>query len=164
MTREELVTRLMVKIGMELSPENLVRVVRDLRWESFGACVLITPDGYKRTVVGCGKPGDGRRDFIRLQGEVDNTALSVQVRLIVKYASLRTFIKIRSIAKYVIPLICLTYTFHTGLYVRKNIWFRSGEQHHSAQRVTTPQEKCNGCGLCSGAMVVTTPERNSQGR
>ena len=88
-TREELATKLLVKLGMELSPANLVRVVTGLRWECYGAASLITHDGIKRTVVGCGKSADERRDFVRLKGTVQETALSVQVCSIVNCTSLR---------------------------------------------------------------------------
>ena len=141
-TREELAVRLMVKIDMEKTDQNLVRVVNALRWESFGACTLITTDRARRTVVGIGKRGDARRDFIRLDGlDKYNTALSVQVRIIVKYTSLRTFLKVRSIVKYVILRTHFTYILHTGLYVRKNIWFRRGDRHRLAQRVANPQQE-----------------------
>ena len=101
-SREEVAVMLMVKVGMELSPGNFVRVVKDLHWQCFGACSLITHDGAKRTVVGCAKHGDPRRDFIRVKGKVgEDTALSVQVCGITTKTILRTFFKVRSLDEYV---------------------------------------------------------------
>ncbi len=76
-TREELATKLLVKLGMELSLQNLVFVVTELEWKCFGAACLKTADGVRRKVVGVQSK---RRDFMRLRGTVENTALSVQVR------------------------------------------------------------------------------------
>jgi len=81
-TREELATQLLVKLGMELSLKNLVRVVTDLQWKCFGAVCLYSADGFtRRTVVGCDSKGGPRRDFVRLRGVEGGTALSAQVQL-----------------------------------------------------------------------------------
>ena len=39
-TREEFATLLLVKLGMDLTRQNLVRVVTDLEWKCFGSACL----------------------------------------------------------------------------------------------------------------------------
>lgn len=87
-TREELISWVLGKIGLEKTLQNLVMVTSDLKWDCYGI-VSLEKDGEvaRRRVAGLGT--NGRRDFVRLGGfgndtdtplrDGTNTALSVQV-------------------------------------------------------------------------------------
>ena len=86
-TREELISWVLDKLGLEKTLQNLVMVVSELKWDCYGAVSLQNNgDGTTRKVVGLGS--HGRRDFVRLMGSSTDigtgtagpaTALSVQV-------------------------------------------------------------------------------------
>ena len=81
-TREELVTCLLHKLGADNSPVNFRNAVKSLQWQCYGAWSLHTPDG-KRTFVGfCNR--SSRRDFARLRGTEANTALTVAIKMFLK--------------------------------------------------------------------------------
>jgi len=85
-TREEIIAKVLDKIGLEKSLTNLVMVATELHWQCYGVVSLQHGDGTRRRVVGLGT--NGRRDFVRLKGfsrdiapgiTGPDTALSVQV-------------------------------------------------------------------------------------
>ena len=77
-TREELVTLLLHKVGSL----HFMAAVQSLQWQCYGAWSQHTPDG-KRTFVGLSKDSS-RRDFVRLRGLENNTALTVAIQMFVK--------------------------------------------------------------------------------
>ena len=76
-TREELLVLLLKKLGLPLTNPNLSKIVKELEFQCYGRLSMKSPCGTQRNVVGI--DSSGRRDFIRLKGEANGTALSVQV-------------------------------------------------------------------------------------
>ena len=86
-TRNELLTLLRTVLELEQTWSNITRLAR-LHWESFGCCVHEAPEGVKRIFVGINPSSPGRRDFVRLRGSQDGTALSVQIMMFVRVSGL----------------------------------------------------------------------------
>ena len=82
-TRTEILTLLRTKLQMEETWTNVVRLMK-LHWECFGSVTMTTASGIRRKVVGISSLSPQRRDFVRLRGTENNTALSVQVMMFVK--------------------------------------------------------------------------------
>lgn len=80
-TRDELLTLLRTKLALTPTLLNNVRLVTELHWECFGSITLKLRNGDRRKIVGTrsGSTSNTRRDFVRLRGVVDGTALSAQV-------------------------------------------------------------------------------------
>lgn len=79
-TRNELITLLRTKLEMEDTWANVVLLAKRVQWACYG-CVLIGASGDKhRQIVGTSTVAPERRDCVRIRGNEDNTALSVQVR------------------------------------------------------------------------------------
>ena len=81
LTRTELLTLLRTKLEMQPTWTNICRLTQ-LHWECFGVAQL-TRD-VKTTVVGVRHLTPKRRDYVRLRGHEDNTALSVQVIMFIR--------------------------------------------------------------------------------
>ena len=81
-TRDELVSLLRVKLGLPATWSNTIDLVKKLRWRCFGSVRFLHDDKYRRTVVGFSSVSPRRRDFVRLRGVHNGTALSAQVTLI----------------------------------------------------------------------------------
>lgn len=66
-TREEIITWVLAKVGLEKTLRNLVMVITELKWDCYGV-VSLQNNGEvtRRRVVGLGSRG--RRDFVRLKG------------------------------------------------------------------------------------------------
>ena len=64
---------------MEPTWDNITLLATKLRWDCFGCAVLTDTSGENRKVVGVSKMSPKRRDFVRLVGQENNTALSAQV-------------------------------------------------------------------------------------
>ena len=80
-TREELILCLVRKLQMNNDMQTVVLVATGLRWECFGSASLECNNGDRRKVVGVSA---GRRDFVRVSGTEDNTALAAQVIMFIK--------------------------------------------------------------------------------
>ena len=80
-TRNELLTLLRSTLLMQSTWNNILRLA-NLDWDFFGA-VQLQSDDKLRKIVGVSK-GARRRDFVRLQGSENNTALSAQVIMFVR--------------------------------------------------------------------------------
>lgn len=78
-TQTELVTLLRTKLEMEETWENITLLATQLQWECYGSLVIVDRDDKIRKVVGTSNVSRERRDFVRVRGHVDNTALGVQV-------------------------------------------------------------------------------------
>ena len=78
-TQTELVTLLRTKLEMEETWENITLLATQLQWECYGSLVIVDWDDKIRKVVGTSNVSRERRDFVRVRGHVDNTALGVQV-------------------------------------------------------------------------------------
>ena len=82
-TREELLTILLVKMKLQLSIQKLVMIARELKWQCFASAYIKSTTGIKRKFVGVSSSSlhntSTRRDFVRLRGTYQNTALSAQV-------------------------------------------------------------------------------------
>ena len=76
-SRDEVVTFLRTKLNLTHTWGTTVKLVKDLTWECFGTAQWIA--GRRRTVVGVSRVNRRRRDFVRLEGFEDNTALGAQV-------------------------------------------------------------------------------------
>ena len=87
-TRNELVTLMRSVLGLEQTWSNITRLARCVHWESFGCCVHEAPEGVKRILVGINPSFPGRRDFVRLRGSQDGTALSAQIIMFVRVSGL----------------------------------------------------------------------------
>ena len=87
LTRNELLTLLRTKLRMAQTWTNIVLLARTLQLKCFGSVILLS-DNFKRKVVGTSSTSPDRRDFVRLKGIVDNTALSVQVMCFVEVSGL----------------------------------------------------------------------------
>ena len=79
LTQTELVTLLRTKLEMEETWENITLLATQLQWECYGSLVIVDRDDKIRKVVGTSNVSRERRDFVRVRGHVDNTALGVQV-------------------------------------------------------------------------------------
>ena len=75
-TREELLVLVLKKLGLPLTNPNLSKIVKELEFQCYGR-LSMKISGTQRNVVGIDT--SGRRDFMRLKGEANGTALSVQV-------------------------------------------------------------------------------------
>ena len=80
-TRNELLTLLRTKLQLEDTWENITRLALNLHWSCFGVA-LLQVDGRNRKIVGVSSQS-ARRDFVRLKGYYDHTALSAQVIMFV---------------------------------------------------------------------------------
>lgn len=86
-TRNELLTLLRTKLQMDPTWDSILRLTT-LHIRCFGSAVMNTVDGKKRKVVGVSRMSQ-RRDFVRLKGTEDNTALSAQVICFIQAAGLQ---------------------------------------------------------------------------
>lgn len=84
--RNELLTLLRTALSMDPTWANILRLTK-LKWEFFGVAELGTADN-RRKFVGVSTHSRGRRDFVRLSGSEDNTALSAQVTMFVRITGL----------------------------------------------------------------------------
>ena len=82
-TRNELLTLLRTKLGLEQNWHNIIRLAT-LHWESFGCVVHESKEGVRRKFVGISPVSPGRRDFVRIRGSQDGTALSAQIVMFVR--------------------------------------------------------------------------------
>ena len=87
-TRTELLTFLRSKLELEPTWDNITRLATQLDWQCFGCVKLQDGDGALRKVVGTSNQFPRRRDFIRLNGHENDTALSVQVIMFIKVSGL----------------------------------------------------------------------------
>ena len=87
-TRTELLTLLRSKLELEETWANIVRLATQLDWQCFGSAKLQDNDGEIRKVVGTSNQFPLRRDFIRLKGRENDTALSVQVIMFIQVSGL----------------------------------------------------------------------------
>ena len=87
-TREELLVLLRTKLEMAPTWNNITLLATQLHWECFGFAVLEDDDGDRRKVVGFSKLSPARRDFVRIRGTEDETALSAQVIMFVRVSGL----------------------------------------------------------------------------
>ena len=89
LARNELLTLLRTKLRMAQTWTNIVFLAKTLDLKCFGSAILLSDDS-KRKVVGTSSTSPDRRDFVRLKGTVDNTALSVQVMCFVEVSGLKS--------------------------------------------------------------------------
>ena len=89
LARNELLTLLRTKLQMEQTWTNIVRLAKTVDLKCFGVAVLLS-DKVRRKVVGTSRVSPARRDFVRLKGSVENSALSVQVICFVRVSGLRS--------------------------------------------------------------------------
>ena len=87
-TRNELLTLLRTKLDMDPTWENISLLAQSVQIQCFGVAILKNGDHGYRKVVGVSGLSP-RRDFMRLCGTVDNTALSVQVVCFIQASGLR---------------------------------------------------------------------------
>ena len=78
-TQTELVTLLRTKLEMEQNWANIILLATKLHWECYGCILIVDGDDKIRKVVGTSTVSPARRDFVRVRGHVDDTALGVQV-------------------------------------------------------------------------------------
>ena len=86
-TRVELITLVRTVLEMSETWENITLLATQLQWECFGVAFINDSTGQTRKVVGISRISRDRRDFVRINGCEDNTALSVQVCTHVTYTS-----------------------------------------------------------------------------
>ena len=89
-TRNELLTLLRTKLEMDPTWASILRLTT-VRIRCFGSATLHAPDYQntkKRKVVGVSRTSR-RRDFVRLEGTEDNTAMSAQVICFLQVTGLR---------------------------------------------------------------------------
>ena len=89
LARNELLTLLRTKLRMTQTWTNTVLLAKTVHLKCFGSAILLAGN-YKRKVVGTSSTSPDRRDFVRLKGTVDNTALSVQVMCFVQVSGLKS--------------------------------------------------------------------------
>ena len=89
LARNELLTLLRTKLRMTQTWTNTVLLAKTVHLKCFGSAMLLA-DNYKRKVVDTSSTSPDRRDFVRLKGTVDNTALSVQVMCFVQVSGLKS--------------------------------------------------------------------------
>jgi len=87
-TRNELITLLRSKLEMEETWENITLLATRVEWACYG-CLLLGPEKHRK-IVGTSTASPERRDYVRVHGSEDNTALSVQVWLAYMCRSVRT--------------------------------------------------------------------------
>lgn len=75
-TRDELISLMRVKLNLSREWSDIKNLITKLRWECFGSVYCDNP---RRNIVGVSKSSPNRRDFVRLSGYENNTALSAQV-------------------------------------------------------------------------------------
>ena len=75
-SRDELISLLCIKLNLERTSSNAVNLATKLSWRCFGSVHWCDP---RRTIVGVSKSSPGRRDFVRLHGNENNTTLAAQV-------------------------------------------------------------------------------------
>ena len=75
-SRDELISLLCIKLNLVRTSSNAVKLATKLSWECFGSVHWCDPS---RTIVGVSKSSSDRRDFVRLQGTENDTALAAQV-------------------------------------------------------------------------------------
>jgi len=76
-TRQELISLLLLKLAMDYNVRNVERIVQGLKIRCYGTITMESACGTRRKIVGINHAG--RRDFMRLRGDFDDTTLSVQV-------------------------------------------------------------------------------------
>ena len=85
-SRDELISLLRVKLNLDRTWPVTVKLTRKLRWECFGSIHWESP---RRSIVGVSKSFHNRRDFVRLKGYENDTALCGEViALIIPFESL----------------------------------------------------------------------------
>ena len=87
-TRTELVTLLRTKLQMAPTWSNIVLLATRLHWECYGSAIVLDPNKEERKIVGISNVSRKRRDFMRVEGRENNTALSVQVQMFVRVSGL----------------------------------------------------------------------------
>ena len=91
LTRNELLTLMRSKLNMHPTWANIVRLATKITWECFGSIILDCPTAPgKRKVVGISKLTPGRRDFVSLKGDENNTALAAEVIMFVRISGCRS--------------------------------------------------------------------------
>lgn len=75
-SRDELISLLRVKLYLDRTWTETIKLTTKLRWEFFGSMHWEYP---RRSIVGVSKTSQNRRDFVRLRGYEDDTALSGEV-------------------------------------------------------------------------------------
>ena len=80
-TREELLVLVLHKLGLPRSIANISKIVSELQFQCYATLSMKSTCGTQRNIVGIST--SGRRDFMRLKGEKDGTALSVQIIMFV---------------------------------------------------------------------------------
>ena len=78
-SRDELISLLRIKLNLEPTWFNTVKLATKLSWECFGSVHWCDT---RRTIVGVSKSSPDRRDFVRLKGNENGTALAAQVTLL----------------------------------------------------------------------------------
>ena len=127
-TQEEIVSWVLGKIGLEKTLQNLVMIVSELNWQSYGV-VSIEKNGEVETRRVAGLGTDGRRDFVRLKGFCRDTgaALSVQVNMSAcfHYKSTNNYVKFADLFNLQVYKPC----FPTGSNVPQNFLFRTRNRY-----------------------------------
>ena len=75
-SRDELISLLRVKLNLDRMWTETIKLTTKLHWECFGSMHWECP---RRSIVGVSKTSRNRRDFVRLRGYDDDTALSGEV-------------------------------------------------------------------------------------
>ena len=75
-SRHELISLLRVKLNLDRTWTETIKLTTKLRWECFGSMHWECP---RRSIVGVSKTSRNRRDFVRLRGFENDTALSGEV-------------------------------------------------------------------------------------
>ena len=76
LSRDELISLLRVKLNLDRTWTETIKLATKLRWECFGS---IHWENSRRNIVGISQTSQKRRDFVRLRGYEDGTALSGEV-------------------------------------------------------------------------------------
>ena len=123
-TREELLTLVLTKLGMETSLQNLTLLVKKLRFQCFGVATLRSPNDVTRKVVGVAPGSSSRRDFVRLRSShVEGPAWSAQVNYMSKCICYNSTY---FLSKYVgVPYLQFYKLWLTGSHVCSSHWVRS---------------------------------------
>ena len=77
-TRAELLTLISIKLGVNPLPRNINQLRKDLTIKCYGG-LRTMKNSRSRQFIGQSRSIPGRRDFVRLRGQVADTALSAQV-------------------------------------------------------------------------------------
>ena len=79
-TRAELLSLLRTKLELRNTNATNNRILDELQLNFYGVFAMQTPRSFRRRFVGWSSVSKGRRDFVRVRGTENNTALSAQVR------------------------------------------------------------------------------------